>query len=241
MNNSVPGGMFWRRATNRLRRELGMYAKRSYAQCGEDLIVRFAFDAMGIAAPGYLDIGAHHPHFLSNTQLFYRAGSRGVNVEPDPELFRHFLRYRKADVNLNLGVGPSAADLELFVMSSRTLNTFSPVEAAEYERRGFKILHRLNIPVITVRELINRHCSHPPQFVSLDVEGLDYAILETFDFSRHRPTIFCVETLSFSTEGEGEKAHEIDALFERNGYLHYADTHINTIYVEQSQWRRSRR
>ena len=59
---------------------------KSYAQCAEDLIIRFAFDQMGIRKPVYLDIGAHDPIFLSNTYLFYKKGSRGVCVEPNPML-----------------------------------------------------------------------------------------------------------------------------------------------------------
>jgi hypothetical protein len=35
--------------------------KKSYSQCGDDLILDFAFDILGIAKPTYLDIGAHDP------------------------------------------------------------------------------------------------------------------------------------------------------------------------------------
>lgn len=66
------------------------FAKPSFSQCGEDLILRHLFDQLGIARPTYLDVGAHHPQMLSNTALFSATGSTGINVEPDPELFAAF-------------------------------------------------------------------------------------------------------------------------------------------------------
>ena len=50
------------------------YKKISFSQCGEDLIVKFIFDCLGINSPTYIDIGAHHPHYISNTALFYKNG-----------------------------------------------------------------------------------------------------------------------------------------------------------------------
>ncbi len=58
----------------------------TYSQFGEDLIVRYLFDSLGIARPTYLDIGANHPKFSGNTFGFYKRGSRGVLVEPNPRL-----------------------------------------------------------------------------------------------------------------------------------------------------------
>jgi len=68
---------------------------KSYSQCGEDLIVNYVFGALNIKKPSYIDVGAYHPQHLSNTALLYERGSRGVNIEPDPKLFRYFLRRRK--------------------------------------------------------------------------------------------------------------------------------------------------
>src|ERR1035438_1460830 len=76
--------------------------KTSYSQCGEDLIIRYVFDVLKIPCPVYLDIGAHHPRFLSNTFLFYQQGAHGINIEPDPTLFAAFPKQRNRDTNLNI-------------------------------------------------------------------------------------------------------------------------------------------
>ena len=46
------------------------FLKNSYSQCGEDLIVEFILNGLKIKHPTYMDIGAHHPFYLSNTALF---------------------------------------------------------------------------------------------------------------------------------------------------------------------------
>ena len=79
-------------------------AKISYSQYGEDLIVRFALENLQIQQPRYIDIGANKPFSGSNTAIFHESGSRGINIEPDPFLFAAFQRFRKRDINLNLGV-----------------------------------------------------------------------------------------------------------------------------------------
>src|ERR1700744_4804297 len=55
----------------------------SYAQNGEDIVVARMLDLLGIPKPRYLDIGAHHPSINNNTYLLYKAGGRGVLVEPN--------------------------------------------------------------------------------------------------------------------------------------------------------------
>ena len=229
-------GMLFKRATDLLRRKAGIDYRKSYAQCGEDVIVRTVFDMLGIASPSYLDIGAHHPTFLSNTYLFYEQGCQGVTIEPDPELHARFLDKRPRDVNLNIGVGPEPGSFELFIMSTRTLNTLSEPEANMYVSQGYRIDARHRVEVNTIGAVIDAHFKATPDFLSVDVEGLDYEILQSLDPMRHRPSVICVETIVFSSTGKGEKRSEIDDLLLGRGYIRFADTYINTIYVDEQSW-----
>jgi FkbM family methyltransferase len=231
------GSLFAYRARSAIRRKIGIHFRRSYAQCGEDVIARTAFDMLRIPRPSYADIGAHHPYHLSNTYLFYREGSRGVNVEPDPDLLRVIARARPRDINLNVGIGPVAGVLDLFIMSSQSLNTFSPREAAENESQGIRILDTRKVEVITINDLFEQYLSSAPDFLSLDAEGLDYEILCSMDPTRFRPLLICVETIIYATTGEGRKREEIDCLMIERGYEKFADTYINTLYVEKERWK----
>jgi FkbM family methyltransferase len=220
------------------RRKAGIYYRRSYSQCGEDLILSFVFQTLGITRPRYLDLGAHHPYYLNNTYLFYRRGAHGVNVEADPRFAARLARARPRDVTLNVGVGPESGVLEFHVLSAPTLSTFSVQEAKRYtEQFGHRIERTVKVPICTFGQLVDDYFEAVPDLVSLDVEGLDLPILRSIDLSRHRPLVFCVETISYSETGQGRRIVEIDVLMENSGYLRYADTHINTIYVDEARWR----
>jgi FkbM family methyltransferase len=227
------------RIRRRLSRSAGLHYKKSYSQCGEDLILQFALETMRVAKPTYLDIGAHHPTLLNNTYIFYRGGSRGVNVEPDPALIGRFHRARPGDINLNCGIGPEEGTLELHVMSVPTLNTFSAEQARRYcEEHGFRVLHKVPVPVKRFDQVVKEHFRQAPDFVTLDAEGIDLPILRSIDFGKCRPCVFCVETLTYAEGGGGRKIGEIDTLMLGAGYMRYADTFINTIYVDEERWKR---
>lgn len=220
-----------------LRKKLGVDYKKSYSQCGEDLIIRHIFDALRLPNPSYLDIGAHHPSFLSNTKIFYENGSHGVNVEPDPSLFEVFNKERPKDINLNYGVAKDKSVLPFYILSLRTLNTFSEVDAKLASQGGkIKIEKIVKIPVVSINEVIKENFSFCPDFLSLDIEGLDLTILQSLDFSSYRPKVICVETITFSENRKGTKITAIEELMRANDYFSYADTNINTLYVDQRIW-----
>jgi|GEM_PF-747034 len=212
--------------------------KSSYSQSGEDLIIKFIFDALGINKPSYIDIGAYHPEILSNTALFYQNGSRGLNIEANPQLITNFIDLRNEDINLNIGIGETTEKLDFYVISVPTLSTFSETEAKLYtENEKYKIEETIPIETYTVNHVINHYLDgHFPDFLSLDVEGFDLLILRSIDYEKSYPLVICVETISFSETGEGIKNLEIINFLESKGYLKYADTYINTIFVKANVW-----
>lgn len=221
--------------------ETQIFGKKSFSQCGEDLIIKFIFDQLGINKPSYLDIGAHHPFDINNTQIFYQNGSVGINVEPDPNLYKEFIINRKQDINLNCGVGKFEDHLYLNVMNAATLNTFSEVEANRLVNEfGFKIENRIKIEIVPISLILKKYNNGIfPDFLTLDVEGLDEEIIKSIDFEKSKPIVICLETISYSETGHGIKNHEMTSYLESKGYLKYADTYINTIFVLREKWQRN--
>jgi FkbM family methyltransferase len=186
---------------------------------------------MGIAKPTYLDIGAHDPVWLSNTYLFYRLGCRGVCVEPSPQSHRAIKRIRPRDICLQCGVGAEANNAAAFyVMDPPTLSSFSKEFIdANVGCPSYRLKEIITIPLLTTSAIIDSHFPTSPNFVSLDVEGHDEQIMKAWDFNRYRPEVFCVETLSHH---DSEKVLTITPAFLNAGYVVFADTYINTIYVD---------
>ncbi len=217
--------------------DFNRFQKISFSQTGEDLIIRHVFNRLNIEKPSYIDIGAHHPFYLSNTALFYSQGSRGINIEPAPALFQSFIENRPEDTNLNIGIAKEPGEILFYIMSDQVLNTFSNDEAVHLESEGFKIIDTKIIAVKDLKSIINDYCNGVfPDFMSLDAEGIDEEILQNIDFAKSSPTVICVETITFSMQGKGIKRKSIFDLLETNGYLAYADTNINTIFVRKDKW-----
>jgi FkbM family methyltransferase len=217
------------------------FGKISYSQCGEDCIIEHMFGLRKMAKPSYIDIGAFHPYALSNTAKFHASGSKGINIEPNPDQFRHFVIHRKGDVNLNMGVGIENGTLSYYKMNNPTMNTFDRDSAAELvEKHGFTIIEEIKMPVKNIRDIIKDYAGNQfPDFLSLDVEGLDEQILSQIDYVNNYPKIICVETIEYTHDGTGRKNQRlIDFLLSKN-YMIYADTYINSIFVNRKFWTNS--
>jgi FkbM family methyltransferase len=212
--------------------------KKSYSQSGEDLIIQFIFMWLRIEKPSYIDIGAHHPTYLSNTYLFYENGSTGVCVEPDPFLFQTIRKVRKRDVCLNLGAGGGESNkADFFILNSRTLSTFSFPEAQRYASYDGKFIEKvIEVPLVTLNEIIEKYCPNVPNLVSLDVEGMDFKILQNLDFNKYSPEVFCIETLTYTENNTEQKLTEIIDFMISKNYFVYADTYLNSIFVSLDAW-----
>jgi hypothetical protein len=125
----------------------------------------------------------------------------------------------------------------MYVMKSRTLNTLIATQAAEYESYGREKVERvIDVPQRDINDILSMEFDRTPNLVSLDVEGLDLAILNQWDFSKYRPDVFCIETLTFTQNKTERKLAEIVDFMAAHGYLSYADTYINTIFVSKEAW-----
>lgn len=224
---------------NRLRSHLPafMFRKASYAQSGEDLLIAFVLEMIHGARPKkYLDVGANHPFHLSNTALLYRAGGQGILVEPDPYFAKLLRNKRPRDKVLQYGVHFSGEErADFFIFDSPTLNTFSRSEMERYVSMGHRLTNTLTVNLKNINAILEM-AGHL-DFMNLDVEGLDKAILEMIDWRKHRPTCICVETITYETQREPRKLGDIVGLMMAQDYIVYADTFINTIFVDRHQWR----
>lgn len=216
-----------------------IFYKTSYSQLGEDLIINFIFKNLQIEKPTYIDIGTNDPIKLNNTYLFYKKRSRGICVEPDPELFKKIKKERPRDICLNIGIGTEEnSQADYYIMDSDVLNTFSKDEADNLEKTTKKKVEKIiQIPLVPLNKIIKENFNgETPNFMSLDTEGFDFGILKSIDFNKFRPEVICVETLTY-TENKSERKEQeiIDFMIEKGYYVH-ADTYINTIFVDKQKW-----
>jgi FkbM family methyltransferase len=207
-------------------------SRQSFADTGEDLIVAAIFQHLNIERPTYLDIGAWDPIQGSNTYLFCRAGSHGVLVEPNPVLCEKLRRARPRDVVLNTGIGlERRTEADYYMFENSAMNTFSKEQAEglpgiygdQYSKPRV-----VKTPLVPINDVIAEQFKDgPPDFLSVDVEGLDLGILKSLDFVRFGPRVICVETDSTVIE----QSRPIFELMEQQGYRLWGRTPHNAIFV----------
>lgn len=212
-------------------------AKRSFSQCGEDLLVQYIFNLRNNPKPSYIDIGAHHPFFLSNTALFYENGCRGINIEANPQLAEDFKNFRPMDINLNIGISNRKGELDFYIMKDNTLSTFSKQEADFMILKGKELSQIQKVKLTTITEVLVKYYNGLfPDFLSLDVEGLDFEILKSIDFEKSFPKVICVEAAEYSPIGAGARRNELIEFLVSKGYYEYANTNLNAIMVKNEFW-----
>ena len=173
-----------------------LYGRRFYSQAGEDMLLSLYYE--GKKHKGfYVDVGAHHPYRFSNTAYFYKRGWRGINIEPTPSLFKAFPRRRRRDINLNVGIG-NGEKLTFYVFNEGALNTFDPEIArsrdGSYDGK-YRIIDRIEVQTRTLADILDKHlpAGTPIDLLTIDVEGMDFDVLKSNDWTRYLPQFILVE------------------------------------------------
>lgn len=106
----------------------------THSQFGEDAFISKIFSKN---SGFYIDIGAHHPVFMSNTYHFYKKGWSGINIDAHRGSMDLFKWMRPRDVNLEcLVVGDEDHDKE---------QTFYSFKASSLNSTGLEIANQLQM------------------------------------------------------------------------------------------------
>ena len=71
-------------------------------------------------------------------------------------------------------------------------------------------------------------------FLNLDIEGMEMEILRSIDFAKYRPTTMIIEMIPYSKQlVAGKKNPEILRFMQEKGYVEYAFTGINSIFLDK--------
>jgi len=207
------------------------YARLSYSQEGEDMVLA-AY--LGDKKDGfYVDVGAHHPFRFSNTYRFYLQGWRGVNIDAKPGSMELFKLYRPLDINLEMAISNRKEILKFHVFNEPALNSFSTELSAERDNNnGYNVVGIIDIQTHLLADVLNSHITDNQliDFMSVDVEGLDYNVLLSNDWNKFRPRYLLTEDVklgSISQICESTTSKYLKGV----GYLPISKT-INTIFYK---------
>lgn len=215
--------------------------RRSTSQSGEDTIIDYILRVLGKNVPEctYLDLGANHAKYLSNTFYFYQKGARGVLVEANPDLIGELKLFRSGDTILNNCIASeSNVIVPFYILNGDGLSTpdLEEAQAAIAENNTLRIEKTVQVKTVSVNELMNKYFDCAPTILSIDIEGKEMEILRSIDFKEHRPLVISIETIPYRKHlVVEEKRTDIVRYMAEIGYTEYAFTGINSIFLDKSQ------
>jgi FkbM family methyltransferase len=177
--------------------------KKSYAQDGEDVVLDALLMDKNKHKGFFVDVGAHHPVRFSNTYLFSKKGWKGINIDPTPGSMRKFNLLRSRDINLEIGIGATQSKINFYCFNEPALNTFDPELASKRNnQKPYFITKTRLVDVFPLSDVFAAYVSPNQQidFMTVDVEGLDLAVLQSNDWNLYRPTYLLVEDVDFLIE-----------------------------------------
>jgi FkbM family methyltransferase len=223
----------WRQLSQVRERWFVIYAKGSYSQEGEDMLLdRFLVHRH---SGFYVDVGAHHPKRLSNTYRLYRRGWMGLNIDANPGSMALFRKIRPRDINIEAAVSFTRQELTYYIFNEPALNTFSKDLALERVSEIYSIIEEVKILTVPLWQLLDQHIPAGTviDMLTVDVEGLDYDVLRSNDWGRYSPEFILVECLGALTLEQASSDPVAQLLFGQQ-YSIVAKT-MNTVLFRLTQ------
>lgn len=204
----------------------------SYTKNKEDIIalkLLKEYTGKSVKEMKYLDIGANHYKRGNNSYLFYEQGARGVLVEADPLLCKKLYRHRSEDKIINAAIssggGGGVNKVPFYILSLPTRSSMDKKYVQKCIEDGLRIKEIVEISCMNLNELLEKH-GFEPDYLSIDIEGMDYRVLRTLNFDKYKIKVIVAE----NTSELDENGNSMDFYMDNRGYQVYEKCGSNVIY-----------
>lgn len=199
-----------------------------YSQAGQDAFLDeriFKGKRNGV----FVEIGGYDGVTGSNCLFFeiMRAWT-GLVIEPAPKFFKEADEFRRATC-LPVAIGAEAGEAEFlevhegFSQMSGLLGSYDAGLRDKVESDPRFRGRVIKVRTQTLAQVLDQHFLREIDYISLDVEGAEAAVLSAFPFERYRITAWTVENNANDTE--------IPALMRAKGYRRVEALGMDDVYV----------
>lgn len=217
---------------SQLDRTVATIPPRFTAQFGEDLLI---YEFFKNSPPGFfVEAGAYDGEFASNTWLLESLGWKGLLVEPHPRMAKLCREKRPNSVVEEVALGAADASGKVEFTCADSPNggaalSFVDAEPKHVDRclaEGCE-LTTISVPFVPLTSLLEP-LTESIDFLSLDVEGGEFQVLQGLDLERYRPRMIVVEQHGIA------KDDSVRSLLAEYGYQHFATKGCNEIFTSTS-------
>jgi FkbM family methyltransferase len=202
-----------------------------YSQFGEDKIL---FDVFQKKSSGVcVEVGANNGVNDSNTFFFEKIGWKCILVEPNPILCEQIRKFRDALI-FECAVSNLSGIKTLHVVGSdASENGMSTISTNKEDHDRFKTLgltsYTLQVQTMTLNEILtSASINNNIDFISIDVEGHEYEVLQGFSLERWKPVIMLVE------DNSNFENNHISNYLKKFGYVRFHRTGVNDWYAHRT-------
>lgn len=148
----------------------------------------------------YVEIGAWDGRRKNSTIILEKAGWTGTAIEPSPESFRQLTKNRKCRC-LNVAVFDHDGEVDFVIFPDRPewngiLQTFD--DAHRKKMQDPNIGRPAEITKISCKSWNSLDLPSDIDYMQLDVEGAELAILDCIDWTKQRISYICLEDNHFT-------------------------------------------
>ena len=173
------------------------FPKKTYSMYGEDLIVKNFFKDKQKGY--YVDIGCYHPIEGNNTYLLYKKGWNGINIDINQLSIDLFKKARADDLNINIAISNKFKKVKLYYRKKiNMLNTIDKKFAKVNFKKGFntKTIYSNSLDSILEK---SKYRNKKIDFLNIDIEGNEINALKSFNFTKYKPKLVCIEIHNLKT------------------------------------------
>lgn len=181
----------------------------------------------------FVDIGCFHPTRDNNTYRLYRKGWRGINIDLNPLSIDLFKILRSKDININAAISSKNKTTKFFFKGELSpLNTLDKNQLNFFKSRFLINKNDFKekiIKTIKINDVLEKYKYQNIDFMSIDVEGLEYEIIKSINLKRYNINIFCIEILKHNKKSV-MKCNKLINYLKKKNYLLISKTPINYFF-----------
>lgn len=169
------------------------FIKLHFSQFGEDIVLKELLKKE-YRKGFYVDVGCYHPKKYSNTYMLHRKGWSGVNIDMEEDKIRLFNMARPHDYNVLSAVSDKKEKVTLHRFSHYGLG--STINESVASSTSDELLDTQTIETKSLNDIIDASPYKGRQIdvLSIDVEGMDFRVLNSLNFGVYKPKIVIIES-----------------------------------------------